>query len=276
MLGHVGACMLGHVGACMLGHVGACMLGHRNGDRNGWPLTMTVALPQQANLPRSRACQRECQSVRGWLGTARGCGPRLALCSNSSAVRRVARVAASGSRPAGAGRGQRLTLQLPSCSPTAHGSRRKGSGPVRSGRSGRSAFRPPDKRPANFFFVPASPEQGARDVRPAASKGQICPAAGRHEVPWSLPHTRRTSLRRPLPPVQGPWMRPRPHFWRVHPSPHPRHGHQPPQRRHPHTCCTVRWLVGSKGSMLPSHGRWHVHPTTHACAWLPPTRMAIP
>jgi hypothetical protein len=40
-------------------------------------------------------------------------------------------------------------------------------------------FRPPENRPAN---VPASPEQGAADVRPAASKGQICPAAGRHEL----------------------------------------------------------------------------------------------
>ncbi len=42
-------------------------------------------------------------------------------------------------------------------------------------------FRPPESRP---FNVPASPEQGAADVRPAASKGQICPAAGRHEVRW--------------------------------------------------------------------------------------------
>ena len=139
---HAGACWGMHAGACMLGH--ACWGIAMADDRHGWPLTMTVALPQQANLPRSRACQRECQSVRGWLGTASGCGPRLALCSNSSAagrleprraVRRVARVAASGSRPAGAGRGQLLTLQLPSCSPTASGSR-KGSGPVRSGRSG--------------------------------------------------------------------------------------------------------------------------------------------
>ncbi len=73
-----------------------------------------------------------------------------------------------------------------------HGSR--GSQKGRSGLGGlgglgwsgfvRSAFRPPDKRLANFFFVPASPDQGARYVRPAASKGQICPAAGRHEVPW--------------------------------------------------------------------------------------------
>jgi hypothetical protein len=39
-------------------------------------VTMTLALPQpvpQANSPRSRACQRECQSVRGRLVTARGC-----------------------------------------------------------------------------------------------------------------------------------------------------------------------------------------------------------
>jgi hypothetical protein len=36
---------------------------------------MTVALRQpaaQATLPRSRACQRECESVRVWLVTARG------------------------------------------------------------------------------------------------------------------------------------------------------------------------------------------------------------
>jgi hypothetical protein len=61
-----------------------------------------------------------------------------------------------------------------------------------SGRSGlgwsgfvRSEFRPPDKWPYNFFFVPASPEQGARDVRSAASKGQICPVTGLCEVPWT-------------------------------------------------------------------------------------------
>jgi hypothetical protein len=35
-----------------------------------------------------------------------------------------------------------------------------------------------ENRLANGLHVPASPEQGARDVRPAASKGQICPAAG--------------------------------------------------------------------------------------------------
>jgi hypothetical protein len=48
----------------------------------------------------------------------------------------------------------------------------------------RSEFRPPDKRPSGFFFVPASPEQVARDVRSAASKGQICPVTGLCEVPW--------------------------------------------------------------------------------------------
>ncbi len=51
----------------------------------------------------------------------------------------------------------------------------------------RSDFRPPDKRPSKFFFVPASPEQGARDVRSAASKGQICPVTGRCEVPCHPP-----------------------------------------------------------------------------------------
>jgi hypothetical protein len=47
----------------------------------------------------------------------------------------------------------------------------------------RSDFRPPDKRPSIFFSVPASPEQVARDVRSAASKGQICPVTGLCEVP---------------------------------------------------------------------------------------------
>ncbi len=51
----------------------------------------------------------------------------------------------------------------------------------------RSEFRPPDKRPSIFFSVPASPEQGARDVRSAASKGQICPVTGLCEVPWWVP-----------------------------------------------------------------------------------------
>jgi hypothetical protein len=62
---HAGACWGMHAGACWGMHAGASQWP----DKNGWPLTMTVALPQQvaqANLPRSRACQRECQSVRGW------------------------------------------------------------------------------------------------------------------------------------------------------------------------------------------------------------------
>ncbi len=87
-------------------HAGAGPPWAADDDRHG-PLTMTVALPQQvaqANLPRSRACQRECQSVRGWLVTARGCGPRLALCSNSAAAGRLGRGARSAvgcaSRPA--------------------------------------------------------------------------------------------------------------------------------------------------------------------------------
>jgi hypothetical protein len=35
-----------------------------------------------------------------------------------------------------------------------------------------------ENRPANGLHVPASPEQDARDVRPSASIGQICLAAG--------------------------------------------------------------------------------------------------
>ncbi len=50
--------------------------GMRSHCGHGWPLTMTVALPQ----PVAQACQRKFQSVRGWLVTARGCLQRpLAL-----------------------------------------------------------------------------------------------------------------------------------------------------------------------------------------------------
>jgi hypothetical protein len=45
----------------------------------------------------------------------------------------------------------------------------------------------------HFFSVPASPEQVARDVRSAASKGQICPVTGLCEVPCHAPM--RTQMR---------------------------------------------------------------------------------
>jgi hypothetical protein len=54
-------------------------------------------------------------------------------------------------------------------------------------------FRPPENRPA--ANVPASPEQGAADVRPAVSKGQICPAAGRHEFRCLAPMKPVTPLK---------------------------------------------------------------------------------
>ncbi len=68
---------------------------------------MTVALRQpvaQATLPSSRACQRECESVHVWLVTARGVQQRRGW---PALPRRTVR------------RGQHLTIQLPSCSPTA-------------------------------------------------------------------------------------------------------------------------------------------------------------
>jgi hypothetical protein len=78
-----------------------------------------------------------------------------------------------------------------------------------------------------------------------------------------LPNTRRTSLGRPLPPVQGPWMQPRPHFWRVCPSPHPGHGHQPSQRRHPHAvpCGGCRGQRIYAPSPQVRHGPRRPHPS---------------
>ncbi len=36
-----------------------------------------------------------------------------------------------------------------------------------------SEFRPPDSRPAEYYFVPASPEQGARESGPRRAKGKL-------------------------------------------------------------------------------------------------------
>jgi hypothetical protein len=75
-------------------------------------LTMTVALRQpvaQATLPRSRACQRECQSWYGcnWRETAGN-----SAISNSAAAGRLGRGARAVRRVATGLRGQRLTFQL--------------------------------------------------------------------------------------------------------------------------------------------------------------------
>jgi hypothetical protein len=101
-----GACVLGH--ACWGMHAGASQWP----DRHGWP--MTVALPQQvaqANLPRSRVCQRECQRSRmagnrAWLRLARVCW------RSAATAPRLAGSAEARGPPWAAGRGQRLTLQL--------------------------------------------------------------------------------------------------------------------------------------------------------------------
>jgi hypothetical protein len=97
--------MRSHCGS--MGYSMCYSMGYSMGCSMGYGLPMTVALPQpvaQANLPRSRACQRECQSVCGWLATARGCFQRpLALCSNSAAAGRLGRGARSAVWPVGCG-----------------------------------------------------------------------------------------------------------------------------------------------------------------------------